>query len=445
MATGRNILIIDDDTAVASAYKEQLEREGYTVELVRDGPTGYYRIQESAPDAVLLDLMLPEMNGVEILKKIRAQKRFQKLPVIAFSNAFMINLINEAVEAGATKVFNKAAVSPRDIVSTLQTAVFPSLPAEFILSDDQKLALTQAPSAMAASSAASKSDRFASLPSLRMREEVSDKTRRKPGSTAPAPPVRSSTAQIDPEQLQAELRNKLARTAREVLGRVRKSLNEWNSDREGTGTQALSEMSQAVHSLTGKAAIAGAENLAHFSSAVSALLKELSQKPHNINVSSKRTLVRALDAMANAIEQPERSAPWTSPTVLVVDDDRICRDTLRAALNLAELPAISVGEPDLAVKLLEENSFALIFLDVGMPGTNGFELCEKIRALPEHKSTPVIFVTALDDVENRTRASASGASDFISKPYLLVEMAVKALTYLSATPGDPAIQTAKAA
>src|SRR5438045_3590632 len=118
MTTGRNILIIDDDTVVASAYKEQLEREGYVVELVRDGPTGYYRIQESAPDAVLLDLMLPEMNGVEILKKIRAQKRFQKLPVIAFSNAFMINLINDAVEAGATKVFNKAAVSPRDIVTT---------------------------------------------------------------------------------------------------------------------------------------------------------------------------------------------------------------------------------------------------------------------------------------------------------------------------------------
>src|SRR5881397_3594084 len=131
MAAGRNILIIDDDAQTARAYQEQLQQEGYSVQIARDGRDGFYRIQEHAPAAVLLDLMLPEINGVEIIRKIRAQKRFQKLPVIALSNAFMINLINEAVEAGATKVFNKASVAPRDIVSALASALFPQLPAEF--------------------------------------------------------------------------------------------------------------------------------------------------------------------------------------------------------------------------------------------------------------------------------------------------------------------------
>ena len=132
MASGRHILIIDDDALVASVYKEQLEAQGYTAEIATDGRTGFYRIQETGPDGVLLDLMLPEINGVEILKKIRAQKRFQKLPILALSNGFMVNLLNDAVEAGATKVFNKATMSPRDVVAALSSALLPMLPAEFM-------------------------------------------------------------------------------------------------------------------------------------------------------------------------------------------------------------------------------------------------------------------------------------------------------------------------
>src|SRR5437764_11038017 len=96
----KKVLIIDDDALVAGIYQEQLEREGYTVEVCTDGSAGYYRIHELGPDGLLLDLVLPGINGVEILRKIRATKRFQKLPVVALSNAFMVTLLNDAIEAG---------------------------------------------------------------------------------------------------------------------------------------------------------------------------------------------------------------------------------------------------------------------------------------------------------------------------------------------------------
>jgi DNA-binding response OmpR family regulator len=65
-----------------------------------------------------------------------------------------------------------------------------------------------------------------------------------------------------------------------------------------------------------------------------------------------------------------------------------------------------------------------------MPGMTGFELCTKLRALPAHKKTPVIFVTALTDFESRTSSMMSGGNDFIAKPFLFLELAVKALVYV---------------
>jgi len=65
-----------------------------------------------------------------------------------------------------------------------------------------------------------------------------------------------------------------------------------------------------------------------------------------------------------------------------------------------------------------------------MPGMNGYELCSKIRNLPAHKKTPVVFVTGLNDLESRANSMVSGGNDFIAKPFLFIELAVKALVYL---------------
>jgi DNA-binding response OmpR family regulator len=67
---------------------------------------------------------------------------------------------------------------------------------------------------------------------------------------------------------------------------------------------------------------------------------------------------------------------------------------------------------------------------VQMPGMDGFELCTKIRATPTNKTTPVIFVTSLTDFKSRARSSLSGGSDLIAKPFMFIELSVKALTYV---------------
>ena len=65
-----------------------------------------------------------------------------------------------------------------------------------------------------------------------------------------------------------------------------------------------------------------------------------------------------------------------------------------------------------------------------MPGMDGFDLCAKIRALPTNKTTPVIFVTSLTDFKSRAKSSLSGGADLIAKPFMFIELSVKALTYV---------------
>ena len=61
---------------------------------------------------------------------------------------------------------------------------------------------------------------------------------------------------------------------------------------------------------------------------------------------------------------------------------------------------------------------------------NGFELCTKLRTLPGYKRTPVIFVTSLNDFDSRANSTMSGGNDFIGKPFLFIELAVKALVHV---------------
>jgi PleD family two-component response regulator len=172
--------------------------------------------------------------------------------------------------------------------------------------------------------------------------------------------------------------------------------------------------------------------IAHMSAAVEALLMELYEKPKNINASSIRTVAAAVDFLGFLFEKgtlPEKQDIPLSK-ILVVDDDAISRRAIVYALEKARLISVNVDSPEQALQLLTENEFDLVFLDVVMPGMTGFELCAKLRALPHHKKTPVVFVTGLNDFDSRISSTMAGGNDFIGKPFLFIELTVKALIHV---------------
>ena len=117
------IVVVEDQQVLATVYRNKFTAEGYQVEVASDGEAGLDLINTVKPDLVILDVMLPKLNGIEVLKKIRANTLFQGLPVLIFSNTGLPGMVEEAWKAGATMVLSKSSHSPKQIVESVRAAL----------------------------------------------------------------------------------------------------------------------------------------------------------------------------------------------------------------------------------------------------------------------------------------------------------------------------------
>lgn len=421
----KKVLIIEDDPVVAHIYRTRLEKEDYSVETCADGQAGFYRIHEFHPDGVLLDLMLPKMNGIDILKKIRAQSQFSRIPIIVFTNAYVPNMIQEAFSAGASHVFNKATLTPRQILDSLHSLISPGTSPDLAAPQPHGVItpLPKLPPDPASTPTAAEPAFHSSAPTPPATPPPSD--------TAPAT-LPSPALDSDDAAFQEELRQTFLSSSGEILGALRKLLQDFTkSPSDDARMPFLAELYRRVHALTGSAGIAGFDAMAQMAAALEVLLKELQEKPKNINASTLRTVAHSVDFIGELFKAP---APALSlvpvSNILVVDDEILSRRAVTYALEKASLKSINVEDPGVALALATEHAYDLIFLDVQMPGMDGFELCTKIRALPTNKTTPIIFVTSLTDFKSRAKSSLSGGTDLIAKPFMFIELTVKALTHV---------------
>lgn len=426
----KKIIIVEDDPIVGHIYQTRLEKEGYEVETCTDGQKGFYRIHEFHPDAVLLDLMLPKMNGVDILKKIRAQSQFQRLPVIVFTNAYVPNMIQEAFGAGATQVFNKATLTPRQVIDALQAIIQGGYAP---VSDNTSAAAPQAAAPVTASDTLGESTFHSSAPAAsRPAPQAAAAPAPAPALHAPAPAIPIPTIGSDDAEFQAEMNEAFIQAKPEILAGLRKSLQDFSKAQDDQSRLPfLLDLYRKVHALTGSAGIAGYGNIAQMAAALEVLLKELYEKPKNVNASTMRTVAHSVDFIGEMFKHDEVNPMEPAPTeILVVDDEILSRRAITYALEKATLKAVSVEDPNVALKLATDSHYDLIFLDVQMPNMDGFELCTRIRALPSNKTTPIIFVTSLTDFKSRAKSTLSGGNDLIAKPFMFIELSVKALTYV---------------
>jgi len=387
--TEKKILFVEDDPVVLTLYRNRLQREGFEVLFAEDGEVALNVLSRVRPDLVVLDLMLPKVNGVDVLKHIRADDRLKSVPVLILSNAYMTELAQKALQSGANMGMLKTECTPAKLVEAIRD----------LLGYEPAFGL------VAGKSGKSQAEAFVAAAAAAHADEMTLKATREDF-------IKDAPAEISKIRDHCLAYIKAATTP--------------------TGLQQLNNLYQRVHFLTARAGLAGCAKSALLASAFEALLFEVVFKPANVTASVLQTIAQAVDCLGRLFQNGDTGNAGVNlkAKILIVDDDAVCNYTMVAALKRAHFEPVSVEDPTVAVQMVQATQYDIVLLDINMPGMNGFEVCEALRRMPQYKETPVIFITGFGDFQNRAQGILSGGNDLITKPTSPLELVLKTTMHL---------------
>ena len=399
------VLFVENDAVALTMYQKRLQREGFHVEIAEDGIAALKVLSEMTPDIVVLDLMLPKFSGKDVFDYMRADAQFSQVPVIIFSNAPKTDWPQDP-EASPTRALPQSEANFAALLGLIRemTAAAANIPAIVPEPEPALILQTANATSTAAVSAGAVNEPSATETTGQFLEYA----------IADMPVLR--------EQCLAFIKAPSTDAGRNNLSALRQRLNTLNIGAQKTGCARLGLLGGAWE----------------------ALLAEIERKPAIASPSILQTLAQAADCLrillnSNNINSTESLA---KAKALSVDDDEICNHVAMSALQRANIGADSVQDANAALELLKQNNYDVVLLDINMPGLTGFELCEKLRAMPHHAKTPVIFVTAFNNFENRKQSVLSGGGDLIAKPVSPLELALKVTIHLLKAPPKPVVKPA---
>lgn len=115
-----SIAIVEDDQAIAQMYRIKFEAEGYSVQTAENGKVGLQLLETMKPDIVLLDIMMPEMNGDAVLEKLRSEPWGKDLKVIILTNMGEQEAPPKLKELGVLAFIVKAEMTPRQVADLVK-------------------------------------------------------------------------------------------------------------------------------------------------------------------------------------------------------------------------------------------------------------------------------------------------------------------------------------
>lgn len=119
----KTILFIEDEFTLQKTLGEVLTKEGYQVISALDGEIGLRMAKEKKPNLILLDLILPKMNGFEVLKKIKEDVEIKDIPIIVLTNLESMEDIQKALELGAATYLVKANYGLEELIEKIKKTI----------------------------------------------------------------------------------------------------------------------------------------------------------------------------------------------------------------------------------------------------------------------------------------------------------------------------------
>ncbi len=300
-AKKRCVLLVDDDPFIIAVYTAKLKKAGLEVDPVSDGAEALRYLETLRPDLVILDLNMPKLNGIEVLKFIRNNPSLQALPVLVLTNVCSDSIMQETWQSRPTRYLIKRETPPNVVV-------------------DEVVQLLSTPSPMSA-------------------------------PTPPPPPVAqdlpAETCAVDDRitVFLGELRSaKTAEDIREALVKVR---------------EALSAPSQVCRQQPADSMAR------HLDETMATLFEEIYAQPEVLNASLFRSLEMGIERLRGMFSErgPALGAAVKAAIALVASEDDGLRQSLARMLRRPFLRPICVGDIGTALHLLRENDFDVLVLD----------------------------------------------------------------------------------
>ncbi len=367
-ADSKTVFLVDEDPSALDLYRNRLEQAGFRTVWASDSKEASDALPDLSADLIILDLMLPKRGGFELLEAIRSHDRHKHTPVLILSNDYLPEMAQRALRAGGNKTLSRSECTSSQLIAVSRGLV--------------------------------------------------GVTAGGPSPVGLAEQLKQDFLEAGPREL-ATIRQHCSRHA-EVAGSVE-------------GTKHLGTVYRIVRQLSTRAGLASCRKIAQLSSAIEALLfEQLSRSNGGMSPSSVQTLNQAVECLERLFTTRDAGSGGANgqASVLLVDDDQVCNMANEVALKRAHYDALCATNGSEALNLLNDQTFDLILLDIDMPGMNGIELCQRLRRLPQHQHTPVIFVTLHGHFENHAKTLMSGGDDLISKPISPLELIVKATVFL---------------
>ncbi|MEO8580966.1 MAG: response regulator [Patescibacteria group bacterium] len=119
----KKVLVVEDDKFLANAYRAGFEGEGLEVSLAFDGEEALAMANQTKPDVIILDILIPKIDGFSVLQQLKANKELEHIPVIIASNLGQKQDIDKGLELGATDFIIKSESSVTEILNKIKNVL----------------------------------------------------------------------------------------------------------------------------------------------------------------------------------------------------------------------------------------------------------------------------------------------------------------------------------
>ena len=408
----KQILIVEPDLAAGMAFSRTFLLANYDAKHVTGGPEAIAALQQSKSSLVVLNASLGSDQAGPLLQRIRSRSDTRTLPVIAFAQSYGTRSVKEPRLQGVTESVILGKHGAEDLLKAVE----------------QVLGIPEQPPAEPVPAISAPLDQSES-PSPAPKASESQLTAEPPKHGAI-----SSSTNPEPQKPSEQVTDRVTENAKPGdLGQAKVISQRLFCAKSGKERYPLLiELHDCVKSFTENATSVKSGVAASLSQSLTALLGRVCQQPSAATSATLRTIFQAVASLHAFLKHPSPASPLADLTfkTLAVDDQREILTLIQRSLMTVHLSSDGAEDATKALQLSQQQHYDLFVLDIMMPKIDGFELCKKLRIRPGYKDTPIIFVTGADKFDTRVRSASSGGNDFIVKPFLPSELAVRALLHL---------------